>query len=79
MDYATRALLTELIDYAGLFPPAELDMAAAVQNYAAYRQSEQAWMLARFVVPVTGLAEFEQAAAGLLPVTETDNPWRLSA
>lgn len=79
MDYATRALLTELIDYAGLFPPAGLDMAAAVQNYAAYRQSEQAWLLARFVVPVARLAEFEQAAAGVLPAAETDNPWRLSA
>lgn len=79
MNYAIRALLTQLIDYAGLFPPAGLEMAAAVQNYAAYRQSEQAWMLARFVVPVTRLAEFEQAAAELLPAKETDNPWRLSA
>jgi hypothetical protein len=79
MNYAIRALLTELIDYAGLFPPASLDMAEAVRNYAAYRQSEQAWMLARFVVPVARLAEFEQAAAGVLPTTETENPWRLSA
>lgn len=79
MNYAIRALLTQLIDYAGLFPPAGLAMAAAAQNYAAYRQSAQAWMLARFVVPVARLGEFEEAAAELLPATETDNPWRLSA
>ena len=34
---AIRALLTESIDYAGLFPPAGLDMASAVENYARYR------------------------------------------
>ena len=76
MDYAIRALLTELIDYAGLFPPAALDMATAVYNYAAYRQSEHNWMLARFVVPVARLGEFESASAGLLP---QDKPWQLSA
>jgi hypothetical protein len=30
---AAGALLRDLIDYAGLFPPASLDMAAAVANY----------------------------------------------
>jgi hypothetical protein len=78
MNYAIRALLAELIDYAGLFPPAGLDMAAAVQNYAAYRQSEQAWMLARFVVPVARLTEFERAVAAVLPQREAGKPWQLS-
>jgi hypothetical protein len=44
-------LLSELIDYAGLFPPAALDMASALRNYQAYREGEYAWMLGRFVVP----------------------------
>ena len=34
-----RALLDGLIDYAGLFPPARLDMQAAVANFARYRES----------------------------------------
>ena len=50
-----RALLTGVIDYAGLFPPAALPMADAVRNYDAYRNGEHAWMLGRFVVPVPSL------------------------
>ncbi|MBI1764143.1 MAG: hypothetical protein HYR56_22175 [Acidobacteria bacterium] len=76
MDYAIRALLTELIDYAGLFPPAALNMNTAVRNYAAYRQSNHRWLLAHFVVPMARLGEFETAAAELLP---TESPWQLSA
>ena len=34
---ALRALLGGIVDYAGLFPPAALDMPTAVRNYAAYR------------------------------------------
>ena len=58
---ALRALLESLVDYAGLFPPAGLDMPTAVRNYASYHSGPQAWMLGRFVVPVARLDEFEQA------------------
>jgi len=58
---AVRALLTGIVDYAGLFPPAALDMPRAVRNYAAYRGSDDAWMLGRFVVPVARLDEFAAA------------------
>jgi hypothetical protein len=46
-----RAFLTGLIDYAGLFPPARLPFEEAVPNFAAYRQSPDAWMLSRFICP----------------------------
>jgi hypothetical protein len=46
-----KALLSGLIDYAGLFPPAALSMEEAVRNYARYREGEHAWMLGKFVVP----------------------------
>lgn len=46
-----RVLLENLIDYAGLFPPAALSMQDAVRNYARYRDGEHAWMLGKFVVP----------------------------
>lgn len=57
-----RVLLSEIIDYAGLFPPAQLSMAAAVQNYADYLRSEYSWMLGRFIVPADMLDEFEERA-----------------
>jgi len=54
---AVRALLADIVDYAGLFPPASLDMATAVRNYLAYRGETTSWMLGRFVVPVARLDE----------------------
>jgi hypothetical protein len=72
---ALRSLMAGLIDYAGLFPPAGLDMKRAVESYAAYRAGADAWMLGRFVLPISRLGEFEeqfaQAFAG-------GDPWPLS-
>jgi hypothetical protein len=81
MPLSIRALITRLIDYAGLFPPAKLEMAAAVKNYADYVSSDEAWMMGRLIVPVARLAEFEQHAAALVPKTAQDEPdlWQISA
>lgn len=73
---ALRTLLHETVDYAGLFPPAGLDMPAAVANYAAYRAGPDAWALGRFVLPAARLAELERAAD---PLLTPGDPWRLSA
>ncbi|HEY4010170.1 MAG TPA: hypothetical protein VGM11_08485 [Acidobacteriaceae bacterium] len=54
---ATHALLRESIDYAGLFPPAALDLDIAVSNYAAYRAGRDSWALGRLVLPASKLAE----------------------
>ena len=75
---ALRELLSEIVDYAGLFPPAQLDMPAAVTEYAAHRASPERWMLARFVVPVARLAELAATAGARLPAAATGDPWRLS-
>jgi hypothetical protein len=72
-----HTLLHSIVDYAGLFPPAALDMESAVREYAAYRASADAWMLGRFVVPAARLGEFESAAGGLL--RRDGAPWRISA
>ncbi|MGA9750580.1 MAG: hypothetical protein WBS54_02210 [Acidobacteriota bacterium] len=72
-----EALLSRLIDYAGLFPPAGLTMADAVSNYAAHLRGPHAWMLGRFVVPEARLRELEAAVAAL-PSAEGAAPWRLS-
>jgi len=84
ISVACRDLFSELIDYAGLFPPAALSMSEAVKNYARYVKSENAWMLARFVLPLSRLDEFEREAKEFLnpPAIAggTDkNLWRLSA
>jgi len=76
---AVRTLLEHIIDYAGLFPPAKLDMRSAVHRFHQYRESGDAWMLSRFIVPVRRLGEFEDAAAEFLPAREGDEPWALSA
>ncbi len=55
---AVQALLHGAIDYAGLFPPAGLDLEATVRNYAAYRAGRDEWALGKLVLPGTKLAEF---------------------
>jgi hypothetical protein len=62
---ALQTLVSELVDYAGLFPPASLGMADAVLAYATYRQSADAWMLGRFVLPVPRLTEWHDAVRHL--------------
>lgn len=61
-----RTLLAHAIDYAGLFPPAQLDMPGAVAEYESYLASSDAWALGRFVVPAARLRELA-AAAGDAP------------
>ncbi len=72
-----HALLDGLIDYAGLFPPASLDMDFAVRAYAEYRNGPDAASLGRFIVPASRLADF---AKTLAPFLENDSrePWRVS-
>jgi hypothetical protein len=62
-----RTLLAHAIDYAGLFPPAQLDMPGAVAEYESYLASSDAWALGRFVVPAARLRELA-AAAGDAPL-----------
>lgn len=59
MTASLRALLAGVIDYAGLFPPAQLPLEEAVRNYARYRTEPESWMLGRFVCPAARLAELE--------------------
>lgn len=73
-----RILLNGLIDYAGLFPPAKLNMQSAVQNYAEYSQGEYKWILGRFIVAVTRLGEFESAVSELRDGIQPTR-WQLSA
>lgn len=61
-----HALLREIVDYAGLFPPAKLDLDPAFRNYARYRGEPEAWMLGRFVCPADVLAKLDAYRAALI-------------
>ena len=74
---SVRILLTEIIDYAGLFPPSQVSMSEAVLNYATYRHSNYGWMLGRFVLPTARLEEFYESAKEFLP-RGSETAWRLS-
>ena len=76
MIKSLQTLLTEIVDYAGLFPPAQLGMAEAVKNYAEYIESENRWMLGRFILPVSRFAEFEEEAVRFLGIKTA--PWKIS-
>lgn len=49
-----------IIDYAGLFPPADLSLDTALQKYSEYRKSGDAWMLSRFIIPGLRLNDLER-------------------
>ncbi len=63
---AIDALLTGLIDYAGLYPPASLDMRRAVANYLAYRSGRNSQVLGRFIVDIRRIDELRAAAGNHL-------------
>ena len=67
MPAALEALLTNLIDYAGLYPPAALPLKDVAEKYASYRTSADGWMLNRVVLPLSKLAW-----------THFDEDWRIS-
>lgn len=71
MPRSLQTLLTNIVDYAGLFPPAKLDMPSTVRNYAHYLQSNESWMLGRLIVPVARLGEFEREFTSQLSENQT--------
>ena len=73
---ALEVLLTSMVDYAGLFPPAGLSMVDAVEEYLRHRRSDESWMLGRFVVPASRLDEL--GAVAMRPEHAGRGPWQLS-
>ena len=68
-------LLTQSIDYAGIFPPCSLALEAALQNQAQYVRDPDAWMLGAFVLPI----EKFDAAVENLSLFDREHPLRISA
>ena len=70
MTGSLSTLLADSLDYAGLFPPAGLDMPQAIAEYERHLAEDRVGMLAGFVCPASRVAELAQSAG--------DRPWTLS-
>lgn len=75
---AIDALLSGLVDYAGLFPPAGEGMRKALENFASYHEGQDRSALGRFIVPISRLKELEDSGRDLMPRGPGSEPWRLS-
>lgn len=64
---ALESLLAGMIDYAGLYPPASLDMRTAVHNYLSYGRSRHASALGRFLVDINRLTELREVTGDFTP------------
>ena len=78
MKESLRVLLNGVVDYAGLFPPAGLDMTTSARNYAKYAAGPCSWALGRFIVPVSRLEEFNFSVADFSG-GDGARPWKVSA
>ena len=73
-----RAVFEGIVDYAGLFPPASLGMAEAVEHYDRYRRSPERALLGRFVVAASRLDELGESVSNRRPEIEPGEPWQLA-
>src|SRR5436309_12258246 len=70
-----RALLAHSIDYAGMFPPCQLELESALTNQAEYLRMHDAWMLSTFVLSVDKFGATKQLLSEFDPL----HPLRVSA
>lgn len=64
---ALHTFLTQIIDYAGLYPPANLSLDDAIRNFVRYQNDPEVWMLGRFIIPARRLAELSPLADDMFP------------
>jgi len=62
-----QAFLSQLIDYAGVYPPSNLSLEDAIHNFVKYQKDDEAWMLSRFIIPAKRLAELSRIAENVFP------------
>jgi hypothetical protein len=67
MTSGLRTFLSQIIDYAGLYPPASLPLGDAIRNFVKYQKDVDVWMLSRFIIPAKRLAELSQLAEQSFP------------
>ena len=57
MKTSLHPFLSDIIDYAGLYPPSELPLEEAFSKYLSHIEQKEAWMLSKFVVGTGLLSE----------------------
>lgn len=60
MQNSLEQLITHLIDYAGLFPPASLPLNEAYAEYIKYINESDEWILSKFICPAKKLNELAE-------------------
>lgn len=71
MRSTLKELLSEILDYAGVYPPAKLDFTSSYANYCTYQKSPKAFMLGSFVCPVTNLEDLRASQPSEPPIDVT--------
>ena len=62
-----RNFLSQIVDYAGLYPPASLSLEDAIRNFVTYQADPEVWMLSRFIIPAKRLPELSKFAGRVFP------------
>jgi hypothetical protein len=77
-----KTLLAGLFDYAGLYPPASLNLRSAAENYLEYGRSKHAYALGRFIINFDHLNELRAIAGSSLDsfklsvIAAEDTDWK---
>lgn len=70
MVSSLRSLLDGVIDYAGLFPPAQFEMSRAIDTFMRTADSPDSWILSRFVCPSARLMELMNVIREVPSITD---------
>lgn len=76
---ALKALLENLIDYAGVFPPASVSFDEALANYNSYRVGDHDWMLRWLVLDAAELPKIPDSFDGRLSLLSDADQTRAAA
>jgi hypothetical protein len=72
-----KQLLSSIVDYAGIFPPAQLNLPEAMLMYDRAQSSSEQWMLNQFVLPASRLQDWIKLLP-TLPPSPHPKGWCLS-
>lgn len=59
MVESVQILLGGIIDYAGMYPPAELPLSESLRNYIRFKGGREDWIVNRFICPAAKISELE--------------------
>lgn len=72
-----KTLLSSVLDYAGLYPPASLPLREVLENYDRYLECPEAWMLNRLVLPEEKLGHLTLAGGWRISLIVSGEPGSL--